>query len=279
MKIPNKQIREFHQKIFSWWEKNRRDLPWRHTHDPYNILVSEVMLQQTQVSRALPKYREFILEFPTVQTVAQSPLSGVLQVWKGMGYNRRAQYLQKTAKVLVAEYGGQFPQDEKELLALPGIGLYTARAIQAFAWKRDVAMVDTNIRQIIVHYFFDGHPQADRVIQETADRLLPIGKSWEWHQALMDFGAIAMPRIKKQSPISKKVSKKKSVAFKDSPRFIRGRIIDMLRTASQKESTLIAQLARMYGKPEQFVSAQLDNLIKEEMVERLADSVIRLSQS
>ena len=192
MKIKTKQIKEFQLAIFSWWKLHKRDLPWRHTRDPYKILVSEVMLQQTQVSRVLPKYIEFIKQFPAVNELAQSSGAEVLRIWKGMGYNRRALYLQKAAQEIVHSYKGIFPKRESLLTKLPGVGTYTARAILVFAYKQDVAMVDTNIRQIITHFFFEDISQKPSVIQEVADKLVPPGKSWEWHQALMDYGALVM---------------------------------------------------------------------------------------
>lgn len=278
MKIPNKKIQAFQKKILSWWNSNKRDLPWRHTHDPYNILISEVMLQQTQVSRALPKYSEFIREFPTVTALAQSPLSKILRVWKGMGYNRRAKYLQQTAQTVVTSYHGAFPEKEADLLGLPGVGLYTARAIQVFAWKRDVAMVDTNVRRILVHYFFHDVPQPPKSIQDTADQLLPVGNSWEWHQALMDYGSLVMPTV-----VPKKIRSRETartpIAFKDTPRFIRGRIIDALRDSPQKENDLIASFQMMYGKSEVFVSAQIEALVNEHMIERLPAGVLQLEES
>jgi A/G-specific adenine glycosylase len=237
------------------------------------------MLQQTQVSRALPKYIEFLHAFPSVVELSNSPLSTVLQVWKGMGYNRRAQYLQKTAREVVHTFNGHFPTEETQLLTLPGIGLYTARAIQVFAWKKDVAMVDTNIRQIITHYFFEGIVQSPKVTQETADLLVPKCKSWEWHQALMDFGSIAMPQIRKQEGTSDKTVKKNTVAFKDSPRYIRGRIIDLLRDGPQTTQILCEHIAVLYEKPEAFVRLQLDALVRESLVEEFNSNGVRLSES
>lgn len=276
--IATKKKTEFQERIFAWWEKNKRDLPWRHTHNPYNILISEVMLQQTQVSRALPKYREFIREFPTVTSLAESPLATILRVWKGMGYNRRAKYLQKTAQTIITRFHGEFPSNEPDLLDLPGVGLYTARAIQVFAWKRDVAMVDTNVRQILVHYFFNDVPQSPKIIQDAADQLLPIGNSWEWHQALMDYGSLVMPTVvpkKTRSTVGTSIP----IAFKDTPRFIRGRIIDALRDSPQKENDLIASFRMMYGKSEVFVSAQIEALVNEHMIERLPPGVLQLEES
>ncbi len=278
MKCSSIKKKAFHRKIFSWWKTHKRDLPWRHTHNPYHILISEVMLQQTQVSRVLPKYSEFIREFPTVTALAQSPLATILRVWKGMGYNRRAKYLQQTAQTIAIKFRGEFPRTESDLLDLPGIGLYTARAIQVFAWKRDVAMVDTNIRQIFVHYFFDDIPQSPNSIQEMADELLPVGKSWEWHQALMDYGSLVMPTVIRKK-IHNTSREKTTVVFKDTPRFIRGRIIDALRDSPRKERDLIASFLLMYGKPELFISSQIAALIRERLIERSSEGMLHLGQS
>ena len=213
--------KEFQSHIFSWWKTHRRDLPWRHTHDPYKIFVSEIMLQQTQVSRVIPKYLEFIHQYPTVNSLAKASTSDVLRLWKGMGYNRRALYLKKSALL------GEIPKTEKELMKLPGVGKYTARAILVFAYKQDIAMVDTNIRQILTHFFFGDAPQKEKVIQQVADQLLPKGKSWEWHQALMDYGAMELEKI---PGVIKKQKK-----FKNSNRYFRGKLMDILREGPVKE--------------------------------------------
>lgn len=221
---------KFQNFIFSWWADNKRDLPWRRTRDPYKILVSEVMLQQTQVSRVLPKYAEFIEAFPDIYALAHATVARILKVWKGMGYNRRALYLKKTAEIIVHQYQGYFPQTEQELTKLPGVGTYTARALLVFAFEKNVAMVDTNIRQIITHFFFNDTLQKESIIQQVADKLLPRGKSWEWHQALMDYGALELTKI---PGIVKKQKK-----FKDSNRFYRGKIIDILRESNIEENVL-----------------------------------------
>ncbi len=253
----------FQKKIFRWWEKNRRDLPWRHTNDPYKILVSEVMLQQTTVSRVLTKYPGFIKRYPTLKDLAVSRPADVLRIWKGMGYNRRALHLHQTAKVIVQKYGEFFPKDEQELVKLPGLGRYTARAVLVFAFNKNVAMVDTNIRQIITHFFFHDTPQPEKNIQELADQLVPKGMSWEWHQALMDFGS----HMRTVSSIKYQVSsKKKKPPFKQSNRYFRGRIIDLLRDRSYKENELIKNLCSMYGKDETFYISLLKALEKEGLV-------------
>ena len=229
MKISKSRAARFQRMIFAWWELHKRDLPWRRTRDPYHILISEVMLQQTQVLRVLPKYAEFIETYPTVNELAQASTADVLRIWKGMGYNRRALYLKKTAEAIVNVYHGEFPESEKELTKLPGLGRYTARALLVFAFEKNIAMVDTNIRQIIIHFFFKDLPQNDAIIQDVADQLVPVHRSWEWHQALMDYGAIALKRDRPER------SRRTSVPFKNSNRYFRGKLVDMLRESGISE--------------------------------------------
>jgi len=249
MRITKSRIKKFRDYIFSWWEFNKRDLPWRHTHDPYKILVSEIMLQQTQVPRVIARYRAFIARYPTVSDLAQASTADVLKIWKGMGYNRRALYLKKAAAL------GRIPKTETELMTLPGVGKYTARAILVFAYKQDVAAVDTNIRKIITHFFFNDIQQKESIIQETADEILPKGKSWEWHQALMDFGALALQSRAKSRDLSKK-----TIPFKQSNRFMRGKIMDSLRTGAITE-------------PSVFPASVIDGLVKDGLAERKSGKI------
>ncbi len=266
MILSKAQIAQFQKVILNWWEKNKRDLPWRHTHDPYKILVSEVMLQQTQVSRVLTRYTEFIEAFPTVNVLASASPAQVLRLWKGMGYNRRALYLHQTAKNIVQKYNGSFPKDEEKLVKLPGLGKYTARAILVFAFKQNIAMVDTNIRQIITHFFFHDTPQPEKIIQEVADQLVPIGKSWEWHQAMMDFGAEKLIKLKVHKACLPARQVIKSKPFKETNRYFRGRTMDELREKSYKEKKLIKMLCSKYGKDEIFYINLLKGLEKDGLV-------------
>ncbi len=267
MRVTPKKICDFQSMIFSWWVENRRDLPWRRTRDPYRILVSEVMLQQTQVSRVLPKYDEFLNMFPDVFALANASSGDVLRVWKGMGYNRRALYLKRTAEAVTTGYHGKFPDSELLLTKLPGVGIYTARAIMVFAYEQPVAMVDTNIRQILTHFFFHGLPQKKKLIQTVADALVPVGKSWAWHQALMDYGALELARIagKRKSP------QKVSVPFKDSDRFIRGKILDYLREKQVKEDALIAHVIHIYGRSAKQCRMIITRLMKDGLIIRRGD--------
>lgn len=256
----------FHRYIFDWWTEHKRDLPWRHTGDPYRIFISEVMLQQTQVLRALPKYAEFLSLFPTVHDLSRASVSQVLRTWKGMGYNRRALYLREAARQIESEYKGIFPRDEKLLLMLPGVGQYTARAVLVFAYRQDIAMVDTNIRKIITHFFFRDNPQPERCIRETAEKLVPPGKSWEWHQALMDYGALELSKIRIKIAGNQTVPVKNKIPFIRTNRFLRGKIIDLLRDRDYKVRELERTAAKLFGRTEEQVREQLGKLRTEKLI-------------
>jgi A/G-specific adenine glycosylase len=171
-----------------WGEEHRRDLPWRHTRDPWPILVSEVMLQQTQVDRVVPHYGRFLTAFPTPDACAAAGPAAVVRLWSGLGYNRRALNLQRAAAVVAADHGGVVPHDDGALRALPGVGPYTARAVRAFAFEDDVAAVDTNGVRVLARAVA-GAPLAVRQATELGDRLVPAGASWEFNQAMFDLGA------------------------------------------------------------------------------------------
>src|SRR5699024_1027056 len=171
--------------LLAWWHANRRDLPWRHTRDPYRIMVSEIMLQQTQVDRVIPHFHAWLERFPTVHELAESPTAEVIRMWKGLGYNRRAVNMQRTAQAVV-ERGGVFPETVEELLKLPGIGPYTAGAIACFAFEQDVAFIDTNMRRVL-HRLFVGvdvpKPTiSDKEIVAIGAEVLPAGDAWNWNQ-------------------------------------------------------------------------------------------------
>ena len=176
--------------LLGWFKENARDLPWRRTRDPYAILVSEVMLQQTQVDRVLPYYTRFLERFPTVEDLAAAATSDVIRIWSGLGYNRRAVNLQRAARAVVDELGGSFPDDPAALKKLPGIGAYTAGAIAAFAYERDVAFLDTNMRRVISRVIFGSESARESNAIEAANALVPPGHGWTWNQALIEFGAL-----------------------------------------------------------------------------------------
>ena len=174
--------------LLGWWEAERRDLPWRRTRDPWAVLVSETLAQQTQLSRVVPAYHRFLAEFPTTVACADAPLGDVLRAWEGMGYNRRAKHLHAAARTVVADHGGQVPDDLDALLALPGVGPYTARAVLAFAFERDVGVVDTNAGRVIARSVA-GRPVRPAEAQALVDAMVPPGRGWAFGQALLDLGA------------------------------------------------------------------------------------------
>lgn len=171
--------------VLSWGLPRLRDLPWRRTRDPWAVLVSEVMLQQTQVTRVEPKWREFMSAFPTPARCAAAPLGDVLRLWQGLGYPRRAQALHAAAVQIAAD---GFPDDLVRLMALPGVGRYTARAVLAFAFERDAAVVDTNIARVYARVA--GRRLSAGEVQTAADAALPKGEAWAWNQCLMELGAV-----------------------------------------------------------------------------------------
>lgn len=154
--------------LLSWFEERARDLPWRRTRDPWRVLVSEVMLQQIQVKRAVPFYERFLERFPTAEALATAPLAEAIRAWEDLGRYRRVVYLHKTARIVMEEHGGVIPSDPDELVKLPGIGPYTAGAVACFAFERDVAFLDTNMRRVLQRFFFgvkDPKPATERAVE------------------------------------------------------------------------------------------------------------------
>ncbi|NHJ41320.1 MAG: Fe-S cluster assembly protein HesB, partial [Asgard group archaeon] len=187
MEIEKIKIKNFQDKVFIWWKINKRDLPWRKTTNPYYIMISEVMLQQTQVTRTIQKYLEFIEHFPTLESLATALPAEVLKVWSGLGYNRRALWLQQAAQQIVNK--GSFPETPEELEKLKGIGPYTARSILIFAMNKNLPTVDTNIRRILIAEGFADESTQEKELFQIAEKLVPKGKSRDWHNALMDYGS------------------------------------------------------------------------------------------
>jgi A/G-specific adenine glycosylase len=173
--------------VLAWGVAQLRDLPWRAERDPWTILVAEVMLQQTQAERVIPKWRAFLEAYPDPTACAAAPLADVLRLWQGLGYPRRARNLRHAAELIVDSHGGLLPADLDALLALPGIGPYTARAVLAFSFELDVAVVDTNIARVLART--EGERLTPRRAQQIADDVVPAGHGWIWNQVIMDLGA------------------------------------------------------------------------------------------
>lgn len=225
------------KQLLQWYKKHKRDkLPWRfttsHPVSTYEILVSEIMLQQTQVSRVLDKFQKFINAFPTPQHLAKAPLDTVLREWQGMGYNRRGLYLKQCAEETVKRFDGVVPSDPLLLQTLPGIGPYTAGAVSCFAFNKPVVFLDTNIRKFFIHYFFaDRKPQQKQKISDTeilpiAERLLYKKNPRVWNYALMDYGALVFSG--KPELLSRAKSYHKQSPFLGSTRFFRSQIVQYL---------------------------------------------------
>ncbi len=216
----------------------RHELSWRKTRDLYKILVSEVMLQQTQVERVEPYYREFLRRFPTARRLAAAPLSEVLKTWQGLGYNRRAKMLHEAAKQIAKE---GMPESVAELEKLSGVGPYTATAVAAFAWDEPGLVLETNVRTAITHHFFPGQEKvSDKEIAEILHKVMPKGNVREWYYALMDYGSFLKRsgvRINARSSHYTKQSK-----FSGSNREARGAILKELAKGSQTEARLLGLL-------------------------------------
>jgi len=183
------RLAALHERLLDWYAGNGRDLPWRHSTDPYAILVSEVMLQQTQVPRVVVRYPQFLARFPTLASLAEARLADVLAAWLGLGYNNRALRLKRCAEALP---GGVLPAELDALRALPGIGPYTARAVLIFARNADLAAVDANVRRVLTSELGLPHDLSPAALQAVADAALPRGRSRDWHNALMDYGSLVL---------------------------------------------------------------------------------------
>ncbi|MBI4067998.1 A/G-specific adenine glycosylase [Candidatus Kaiserbacteria bacterium] len=235
----NYSVQLFCKKVLVHYEKEGRDhLQWRKTKDPYRILVSEMMLQQTQVDRVIPYYQRFIKKFPIAKTLAQASLGTVLKEWSGLGYNRRAKFLHQAAQVIASQHHGKTPSDYIALRALPGVGEYTAKAVRTFAFDLPEVMLETNIRTAVIHDFF---PRGRKVSDERLASILAaciqhVNSPRVWYWALMDYGT----QIKKEHSNATRRSRAyvKQKPFKDSQRQVRGAILRTLSGSNATESTL-----------------------------------------
>jgi A/G-specific adenine glycosylase len=190
-------VEVFRSEVWRHYEEHARDLPWRRTRDAYRIVVSEIMLQQTQVPRVVPKYGEFLQAFPTVEFLAAADIGAVLAVWQGLGYNRRALALHRLAGVVVSEHAGVIPHSVEELQRLPGIGYATAAAVCVYAYEQPLAFIETNVRTAFIHFFFQECSRvSDAELLPLVELTLDRERPRDWYYALMDYGA----RLKKTEP-------------------------------------------------------------------------------
>jgi len=212
----------FRKKVLSWYNRNKRDLPWRKTAQPYKVLISEIMLQQTQVDRVIPYYRRFLKKYPAIRSLARARNRTLLRLWSGLGYNSRALRLKELAKK-VMHNGKNIPSDYDALVKLPGIGTYTANAILAFSFNKEVPVIDTNIRRVLIHELHLPENISMDKLKLIAQRAIPKGRSRLWHNALMDYGS--MEKTSRRTGIKPLSSQS---PFKGSDRMVRGEIMKRL---------------------------------------------------
>jgi A/G-specific adenine glycosylase len=264
------RLRRLQERLLGWYATHKRTLPWRLTRDPYKILVSEIMLQQTQVTRVAPKYSEFLARFPTLSDLAGAARADVIRAWAPLGYNRRAVRLHEIARTVVDQCDGLLPREPKELAQLQGLGPYTAAAVACFAFDRQVATLDTNARRVIgrllADYFEYRDPSAPALLA-AANQLLPAGRAADWNQALMDLGAsicTARAPACSRCPAARECAGRASLsagtgrparraaerasaykargAFVSSSRYYRGRIVQRLRHQRPRDTLDLAEL-------------------------------------
>jgi len=245
------------------WDRGRelyRDMPWRRDTRPYYVLVSEIMLQQTQVERVIPKFEAFIATFPDIAALARADLAEVLVAWSGLGYNRRAKFLHEAAKKIVEEYRGVFPRTQDALMSLPGVGTNTAGALLAYSFNAPAVFIETNIRTVYFSHFFVGQEAvSDQELRAVVARTYDVEHPREWYWALMDYGAF----LKRQGAGQNNVSRhyRKQSALKGSIREVRGQIV---RTLTIRGHTL-HELQEAVGADARFPRA-LDGLLRDGLV-------------
>lgn len=259
MQITKSEIASFQKEILDWYIIHKRDLPWRKDRDPYHILVSEVMLQQTQVQRVIPKYEAWMKAFPRLERLAQASTRDVFSYWSGLGYNRRALYLQKFAKEIVEKFAGSIPQDEKVLRSLPGIGEYTARALLCFAFDKQVVVIDTNIKKVIAVKFFGGVVPEKKILEDAAKQLLLLGNAYDWNQALMDYASSMLKEHRIPIP--------KQSTFKDSDRFYRGQLLKALIKHHELSFTQIHALFEQKNVPQERLKRIIEGMKKDKLLQ------------
>lgn len=266
MDISHQTIDSFRNEVYTYYENNKRSFPWREDLSEYSIFISEVMLQQTQAGpRTVKKYIEFMERFPDFQALAVASLQDILQVWQGLGYNRRALYLKKAAKSIVRDYNGCLPRTIEKLDSLPGIGSATASSIMAFAFNAPVLFIETNIRTVFIHHFFSNSGSVtDEDILELVNHTLDHSRPREWYYALMDYGSM-LKKLHK-NPSRKSAHYTKQSTFEGSTRQLRGAVLRELtsRRMSLNELTVLTKSTLSKLRPVLHTLAK-EGLIKQDL--------------
>lgn len=262
MLLTEKQTRDFQEIVWQHYQQYGRQMPWREDPSPYKVLVSELMLQQTQVNRVIPKFNAFMYTCPDIVVLSRKSLAEVLELWSGLGYNRRAKYLHQAAQMVVSDFSGSIPNTSDELVKLPGVGKNTAGAILAYAYQQPVVFIETNIRTVYFHHFYTDttDPVEDKDLKKLVEATLDKENPREWYWALMDYGSYLKKTTGGQLDRSKHYVKQS--VLKGSMREMRGRIIREL----VKGPLLIQELSQRVEADQRFELA-LHSLISEGMVE------------
>ena len=271
--LPLSRVRTFRQLIWRHYRENGRDLPWRRTRNPYRIFISEIMLQQTQVERVSAKYGEFVRRFPDFRALAEAPLHEILSAWQGLGYNRRAVALKKAAMSVAAKFGGRLPSSETELLSLPGVGRYTASALIAFVFNKPSVFIETNIRRVFIHLFFEdredvGDAEIVPLVRETLDDSAPR----DWYYALMDYGVMLGKEV--ENPNRRSAHYRRQGPFEGSNRQARGMI---LRELLKKSVSSEREIARKLGLTPDAVARNIAALEREGFIKRREGRILRVA--
>jgi len=261
------QLTAFKEFIWNFYHQNKRDFAWRHVDNPYYVVVSEIMLQQTQTHRVISKYEEFIASFPTFESLAAATLRDVLTVWQGLGYYRRARYVHQLAQIVVNEHDGILPQDPKILQKLPGIGPNTAGSICAFAFNKPVIFIETNIRTVFIDSFFCAQESvSDKELLPLIEASIDADNAREWYYALMDYGVFLKAR--KMNPSRKSAHYTKQSKFEGSDRQIRAKIVKLI---TEKERITHNDLMSIINNDTIRVEKIIDKLIAEQFIKKLND--------
>jgi A/G-specific adenine glycosylase len=279
--------------LLEWYASSGRDLPWRRTRDPYAVLVSEMMLQQTQVERVIPKWHAWLEQFPTLADLARASRADAIRAWQGLGYNLRAVRLHDIACQVVVEFGSALPRTLDGLLRLKGIGRYTAGAVACFAYGLPVSMVDTNVRRVLGRVFV-GESLTASALRTLADEVIPFHAAYEWNQGLMDLGATIcrvdaplclvcplMTVCSSVGQVSPRAARPRSVShapFVGSSRYVRGRVLDALRTLPAGEGMAIDVLAASIAQTTdgQRLRGLLERLMRDGLVIQTTEGRVRL---
>jgi A/G-specific adenine glycosylase len=271
--VTGELVDSFREIIYSHYSVSGRSFPWRETSDPYHILLSEMMLQQTQTFRALPKYEEFLQRWPTLEALSRASLTDVLSCWKGLGYNRRALALKKIAEISTRTYGGSLPVDQKELRALPMVGPATSAALLAFAHGIPSLYLETNIRRVLIYFFYHEVEQVhDRDLYVLLETLLDRRDPRNWYYALMDYGVYLRTLV--PNPNRRSAHYTRQAKFENSNRQIRG---ELLTVFTERGASTVEELHASLKFDASRIDSCVEALVKEGFIFCEAESAAEQS--